>query len=91
MGAKALRMDPAAALETIEADRRSQDSRVNLKAPVPPQTQEEPAIDAPADFVEFMSEERGIAPGDAFDLLCRLVAEYRTPVRREIDVLKLSA
>jgi hypothetical protein len=83
----------------VSAGPRRQDSQVNLKAP----RQDEPEdaeteqfvsaapFDAPADFVEFISEERGIASTDAFDLLCRLVAEYRTPVRREIDVLQLSA
>lgn len=76
---------------------RRQDSQVHLKAPRPPETDDRielsAALDsaAPADFVEFMSEQRGIPSGDAFELLCRLVAEYRTPVRREIDVLQLSA
>lgn len=76
---------------------RCHDSQVNLKAPRPPDLDDEsglfsaPDRDAPADFVEFMSVARGIPRRDAFDLLCRLVAEYRTPVRREIDVLQLSA
>ena len=91
MRANALRIQPEVAGPGIGGGYRRQDSQVNLKAPRPPEFWGDSSVEVPTDFVAFMSEERGIAPGDAFDLLCRLVAEYRTPVRREIDVLKLSA
>jgi hypothetical protein len=83
-------MDPSAA-EKYEPGYRRQDSQVNLKAPTAPEFSEQFDTEAPFDFVEFISLERGISASDALDLLCRLVAEYRTPVRREIDVLQLSA
>lgn len=90
MRANALRMDPSA-VEKYEAGYRRQDSQVNLKAPLVPGFIEQSDVVAPFDFVEFISLERQISASEAFELLCRLVAEYRTPVRREIDVLQLSA
>lgn len=99
MRANALNQARHADFGPVSPGVRRQDSQVNLKAPRPEEPTDaeveavlyQSAFDAPADFVEFISEERGIPSTDAFDLLCRLVAEYRTPVRREIDVLQLSA
>ncbi|MFZ5896160.1 MAG: hypothetical protein ACOY0T_34205 [Myxococcota bacterium] len=94
MRLNASRLDPEIAQSPKVLEPRRQDSQVRLKAPcLPPELAEMPQAhsNAPVDFVAFLSEERGIDPGEAFALLCKLVAEYRTPVRREIDVLRLSA
>ena len=74
-----------------EAELTRQDSQVYLKAPCPPAEASGDEEEVPSDFVAFLGEQQGLDDAAAFTLLCRLMSEYRTPVRREIAVLERSA
>jgi hypothetical protein len=95
MRATAFGIQPETAEPSRPAHLARQDSQVGLKAPCPPPEELEsvppPEAELPADFVAFLGEQRGLDDAAAFALLCRLLSEYRTPTRREIDVLRRSA
>jgi hypothetical protein len=95
MRANATRLQPELTDPSSEVAQDRQDSQVYLKAPRPPKKVGDPVLsesaEPPSNFVAFLGEQRGLDDDAAFALLCRLLSEYRTPVRREIALLQRSA
>ncbi|MGC4087704.1 MAG: hypothetical protein QM756_07370 [Polyangiaceae bacterium] len=91
MSAVAARIDLNENEADLDTPRAREDSQVCLKAPSVPPEPADADFDAPLDFVAFLGAERGLDEQESFELLCRLLSEFRTPVRYEIDVLQRSA